>query len=116
MLLFYDGVRNEELVSYYHAADIICIPALSDTFTVIKEGMASGTPVIVTDVCSHAERVKSGVDGFIVPPKDAKAISDILLSITKDPKILDKLSQNASKTSPLYNWNNITTKYLQALQ
>lgn len=114
-ITFREGVKNEELVTYYHATDIICIPALSDTFTVIKEGMSSGKPVIVTDVCSHAERVSPGVNGFVVPPKDSKAIAHVLLKIANNPIILDRLSANAPKTSSRYDWNNILDKYLKVI-
>lgn len=113
---FLPGVKNEELVTFYHRTDIICIPALSDTFTVIKEGMASGKPVIVTDVCSHAERVTDGVDGFIVSPRDAHAIANVLFKIIDDPRILNTLSKNAPRSSSRYDWNLITDRYLEIVE
>lgn len=113
---FLDGVKNDELVKFYHATDIICIPALSDTFTVIKEGMASGKPIIVTEVCSHAERVDNGVNGYIIPPMDSHAIAKILLQLSNNPTSLNELSRNAPKTSSKYDWNNIADKYLRIIQ
>jgi glycosyltransferase involved in cell wall biosynthesis len=113
---FLSGVRNEELVKHYHMTDIICIPALSDTCTVIKEALSSGKPVIVTDVCSHAEKVKNGINGFLVPPQDSKAIADVLLKISNNPGIINELSRNAPKTSYLYDWNYIIERYLAAIR
>lgn len=113
---FLGGVKsNEEIVSNYHATDIVCLPALSETFTVTKEAMASGKPVIVTDVCSNAERVTPDVNGYVVPPKDPSAIADILVSLSKKPKTIDTLSKNALKTRDLYDWNKILDRYLKVI-
>ncbi|SRR6266568_3652326 len=113
-ITFLGGVKsNEEIVERYYNCDIVCLPALSETFTVTKEAMASGKPVIVTDVCSNAERVEPGIDGFVVPPQDAKAIAKVLVKIVGDKKLIDILSQNALKKRQLYDWSNILDSYLQ---
>lgn len=110
---FLGGVKsNEDIVKYYHKTDIVCLPALSETFTVTKEAMASGKPVIVTDVCSNAERVKLGINGFVVPPKNATAIADVFMKLSKNRTQLTKLSTNALKTRDLYNWDIILDNYV----
>jgi glycosyltransferase involved in cell wall biosynthesis len=40
---------------------------------VVLEAMASGVPVIATDVGGTRELIRSGVDGFVVPPNDGDA-------------------------------------------
>ncbi len=112
-ITFMGGVKsNEEIVERYYGCDIVCLPALSETFTVTKEAMACGKPVIVTDICSNAERVNPGVNGFVVPPQNAKAIADVLVKIAGDRKQIDTLSENALKARILYDWNNILDTYL----
>lgn len=113
---FLGGVKsNEDIVHNYHKTDIVCLPALSETFTVTKEAMASGKPVIVTDVCSNAERVEPGTNGFVVPPRDPIAIAKILVKISNERKLIDKLSRNALKTRTLYDWNNILDNYIKTI-
>lgn len=110
---FLGGVKsNEDIVHNYHNTDIVCLPAISETFTVTKEAMASGKPVIVTDVCSNAERVKPGINGFVVPPMDSLAIAKVLVNLVNDPSVIEKLSKKALETRPLYDWNNIADSYL----
>ncbi len=114
---FLGGVKsNEEIIKHYYKCDIVCLPALSETFTVTKEAMASGKPVIVTDVCSNAERVKPGVNGFVVPPQDSKSIAKVLVKISNDPSLIKKLSINAQKMRSLYDWDNIIGEYLKIIK
>ncbi len=116
MVTFLGGVKsNEEIVPLYHACDIVCLPALSETFTVAKEAMASGKPVIITRVGSHAERVKEDIDGFVVEPKDSKAIAKVLVKLAENPKKIDSLSENALRTRHLYDWDNITDMYVKMI-
>ncbi|HRN69556.1 MAG TPA: glycosyltransferase family 4 protein [Candidatus Woesebacteria bacterium] len=110
---FLGGVEsNEDIVHQYRKTDIVCLPALSETFTVTKEALCSGKPVIVTDVCSNAERVEDGINGFVVPPMDYKAIAKIILDVSINKKILYELSENAVKARSLYDWSNIADEYL----
>lgn len=110
---FKGGVKsNEDLVSRYHQADIVCLPALSETFTVTKEALCSGIPVIVTNICSNAERIEEGVNGFIVPPRDSQAIAKVLIKLATSKQLLKQLSVNSSKCEPLYNWDNIIENYI----
>jgi glycosyltransferase involved in cell wall biosynthesis len=114
---FLGGVKsNEDIVYNYNNNDIICLPALSETFTVTKEALSSGKPVIVTRVCSNAERIDEGINGFVVPPKDPEAIAKVLVAIADKPEKLQLLSQNALKARELYDWKNITQRYLELLQ
>lgn len=113
---FLGGVKsNEDIVHQYHQTDIVCLPALSETFTVTKEAMCSGKPVIVTDVCSNAERVKQGKNGFVVNPMDSESIANIFLKLAGNKKLLNEMSQNAVKERELYDWSNILDKYLSIL-
>lgn len=103
---------NEDIVARYQSCDIVCLPALSETFTVTKEALCCGKPVIVTNVCSNAERITHGFDGYVVPPRDPSAIAEIILKIDKDRNLLNKMSVNALKSRERFDWKNIVKKYL----
>ena len=49
------------------------------------EAMAAGKPVIGTSVGGIPEVIKDGQNGFLVPPKDSKALSKAILTILQDP-------------------------------
>ena len=77
-------------------ADVLVFPTLSDGFGLVQlEAMAAGLPVITTSCCG--EVVRHGVDGFIVPPRDAAAIVASLKELRDDPDKYAQLSIAASR-------------------
>jgi glycosyltransferase involved in cell wall biosynthesis len=52
---------------------------------VVLEAMASGLPVVMTDVGGARELVTSGREGFVVPPRDAGAIVAASVPLLEDP-------------------------------
>lgn len=75
---FLGFMKKEELVRYYQAADVFVLPTREDIWgLVINEAMAYGLPVITTDKCvAGLELVEDGVNGYIVPVKDADALAE----------------------------------------
>jgi glycosyltransferase involved in cell wall biosynthesis len=49
------------------------------------EAMASGLPVVATDVGGASEQVIDGVTGCLVPPRDAAAFAESLVDLALDP-------------------------------
>jgi glycosyltransferase involved in cell wall biosynthesis len=62
---------------------------------VILESLASGTPVIASANESSLEIIEDGVNGFIVPIKDAKAIAQKIRELHDSPQTLQKLKEHA---------------------
>ncbi len=52
----------------------------------ITEAMASGKPVVATDVGGVSEAVRHGETGILVPPGDAEALAEGILSLLGDPE------------------------------
>ena len=52
---------------------------------VLLEGMASGLPVVATNVGGNPEAVEDGVTGTIVPPRDPAAMASALAALARDP-------------------------------
>jgi len=73
------GARKD-IEKAYGAADALVLPALYDPFpNVCLEAMASGVPVVVSDVCGPSEVITHGRDSFVA--NDAGAIADCLRAI-----------------------------------
>jgi glycosyltransferase involved in cell wall biosynthesis len=49
------------------------------------QSMAAGKPLVGTTVGGIPEVVKDGVNGYIVPPKDTKALADAISKLLSDP-------------------------------
>jgi glycosyltransferase involved in cell wall biosynthesis len=70
---------------------------------VALEAMASGLPVIVTSHCGAADLVENGINGFIVPPRDEKAISEKLDFLAANELIRLEMGKAARATAISYN-------------
>jgi alpha-maltose-1-phosphate synthase len=69
-------VPRNELTALYQSADVVVLPTLSDGFgLVLLEALACGVPVITTPNSGGPDCVEEGINGFIVPIRDAEAIA-----------------------------------------
>lgn len=64
--------------------DILVISSLSEALpTVILEAMASGKPVIATNVGGISELVVNGENGILVPPRDIRALVEAIAELSE---------------------------------
>lgn len=82
-------VEMKDLPKYYGIADIFILPSLEEVWGyVVNEAMASGLPVIVSDVVGAADEiVDDGKTGIIVPAGSAKALADAIRRLIDDEKL-----------------------------
>jgi glycosyltransferase involved in cell wall biosynthesis len=79
---------EDELVAWYHAADVLCLPSVarSEAYGLVQlEAHASGTPVVSTRLDTGVPFVnQDGVTGLTVPPGDAGALACALQTLVTD--------------------------------
>ena len=64
------------------AADLLVLSSESETASlVVLEGMASGLPIVATDVGGAREAIDDGVEGRLVRPRDTRALADGVLAV-----------------------------------
>lgn len=67
-------------------ASVIVLPSYREgTPRSVLEGMAMGRAIITTDVPGCRETVMAGVNGLLVPVRDAKALAAAMLKLARDP-------------------------------
>ena len=94
------GPNAPELMSLYAQADAFVFPTLADTLPLaIMEAMASGLPVVTTNVGALTEEIDDGVTGFVVPPADVDALAQATLRIVKNPALRRQLGLAARRTA-----------------
>jgi glycosyltransferase involved in cell wall biosynthesis len=75
-----------------NASDIGVICSHQEGFSnAVLEGMASGLPMIVTDVGGNAEAVLDGESGIVVPPHDPVHLADAIVRLANDPPLRARL-------------------------
>jgi len=69
-------------------ADIFCLPSYREGVpNALLEACASGLPIVTTDVPGCRDVVQHGVNGLLVPPRDAKALAEALEALIVNPTL-----------------------------
>ena len=83
-----------EVDRQYAWADVFVLPSLAEgSANVCFEALSAGLPVITTPNAGSV--VRDGVEGFIVPARDARAIADRLVRLRDAPDECRRMGQNA---------------------
>ena len=115
---FFGVVSRGFLANKYKYSSAMLHPGYDETFCISAlEALASGLPVITFNRTALAERVVNNVNGYIVETFEEMATKAINLVANKSQ--LTKLSNNASRSSKKFCWNNVAhtwNKYLNNLK
>ena len=81
-------------VDAYHAGHVVVLSSISEGFPyTVVESMATGRPPVCTNVGGVSEAV--GDTGFVVPPRDHRAIADACLKLLRDDELRHRLGAQA---------------------
>ncbi len=107
---FAGRVPDEQLPTYYHAADVFVLPShlRAEAFgIVLLEAMAAGLPVVSTEIGTATSEVNvHGTTGFVVPPNDAHALAQALRVLLADESLRRRMGEAARERA--------TTEYTPA--
>lgn len=107
-VFFVGKVPPVEMHNYYHLSDIFILPSYTDAGgppVVFIEAMASGLPVIGTDVGGIPEGIADGKNGYIIPPKDSKILSKKIDILANNKELRKRLGQASYKMIIDKSWN-----------
>ncbi len=92
-----DSVTNDDMPGLYALAEFAVLASAFDQWGLcISEAFAAGKPAIVTRTCGVAdELVMDGVNGFVVEPGDATALSDRIVRLATNAQLRRQLGQCA---------------------
>jgi glycosyltransferase involved in cell wall biosynthesis len=110
-----DGFPPQSLIDLYGAADAFVFPSLIETFGIaIVEAMAAGLPVIAGSSPGCRDVVGDGQFGILVPPRDNKAIADVMERLATNPAERAHYAALALKRARYYDWDHVVDCYLTA--
>ena len=70
------------------------LPSLSEGLSnSLLESLAAGVPAVATKVGGNAEIVEDGVTGFLVPPRDPRALAAALAALLSDPARVARMGE-----------------------
>lgn len=87
-------VPNDDLAYYLNSAEAYISTSKSDGASLsLLEAMACGLPLVVSDVPAICEWVTDGENGYVVPRKKVKPISDKVLLLLNDQDSAKKMGK-----------------------
>lgn len=104
--IFFWGNRND--VPYVLAAlDIyVSLSAYEGMSVAMLEAMASGLPIIASDIEPNRELIENRKNGILVPPYGIETIAEKIIKLAEDSELQKKLSVSAKEKSKTFSIEN----------
>ncbi len=72
--------------------------------------MATGKPVVASDISGYRTILEDGKQGYLVPPRQPEAIAQAIIKILTNPSLAKKLGEAGRAKALAYSWQNIALK------
>jgi glycosyltransferase involved in cell wall biosynthesis len=105
-----------DVVPYLWAMDLGCLtPGSNEGFSnAVIEQMATGLPMVVTDVGGNAEAVADGVNGVVIAPRDTAALTAAVLRINADASLRAAMgTASRTRVEELFSLEQMWSRHAQ---
>lgn len=105
---FLGFVFDKYKIHYYKASDIFVLPSLTESFgNANLEAMASGLPIVASNVGGIPDVVKDGISGLLSVPGNPADLAEKILRLLDSETLRDRLGKAGLKLSKEYSWDKI---------
>lgn len=120
-VIFAGKVTHKELENWYPTADVFVLPSIvtkeGDTEglgVVFLEAIASGTPIIGSNVGGIPDIIRHNETGLLVPEKDSNAVAEAIVNVLTDRKLKEKLTKNAMEfVKERFTWDIVADRFAE---
>jgi len=110
---FTGRLDNADMAALYRSADLMINPSLVDNMpNSVLEALASGVPVVSTNVGGVPYIVEHGKNAWLVPAADPKATADAALRLLSDFALTEMLIHNGLALVPRFAWSSVRDLWL----
>jgi glycosyltransferase involved in cell wall biosynthesis len=118
---FTGRLENDDIAELYRDADILLNPSLADNMPIsLLEAMASGVPIVSTNVGGIPYLVEHGKSAMLVPPRHPDEMAVCSLRILEDPLLGERLRTAGLEVARRYIWpvvrGQLFDAYMSALK
>jgi glycosyltransferase involved in cell wall biosynthesis len=110
---FTGRVDNEAMAALYRDADLMLNPSKVDNMpNSVLEALASGVPVVSTNVGGVPFLVDDGKTALLVPPQAPQAMADAILRLVDEPALAAALRDAGLRYVQQYAWPDVRPRLL----
>jgi D-inositol-3-phosphate glycosyltransferase len=111
---FVGSKEQSQLPIYYSAATAVIMPSDYESFGMVAlEAMATGTPVIASQVGGLAFLVRDKETGFHIPAREPISLADCIISLLSNKHETQEMGILASHVAKDYAWSTIAGRLIQ---
>jgi phosphatidylinositol alpha-mannosyltransferase len=113
-VIFTGFVPDEELPRYYQSSHVFCAPSTGgESFgIVLLEAMASGLPVVASDIPGYASVLDHGKQGLLVEPRNSESLAMALIHVLADAGMRKKMAEAGKEKAAQYSWQKVSQRVL----
>ncbi len=115
---FLGSVAQAELPRMMSESHVLVLPSIEDGFgMVLSQAMACGCPILATTNTGGDDLITDGVEGFIVPIRDAAALTARMQQLADDPALQQRMSEAAlARVRRIGGWRQYGDQWETLLQ
>jgi glycosyltransferase involved in cell wall biosynthesis len=97
-VLFKGIIPHKEVAYYMRISDLLILPTWAEGLpNVVMEAMATGLPVIASEVGGIPEVLENGVTGLSVPAKNVEKLTEAIIKMIEDKDLRENCIRNAKE-------------------
>jgi glycosyltransferase involved in cell wall biosynthesis len=109
---FHGRKSRKELSRIYKGADICIFPSRVESFgNVVLEAMASGRPIVATNVGGIPEIIEHNRNGLLVEPR-TESVGKALLRLSRDRDLSERIRKNNEHDAVNHSWKRASEMYM----
>ena len=114
LVRFVPPVRQGELVDWYAASTLVCVPSYNESFGLVAiEAQATGTPVVAAAVGGLTTAVSEGRSGLLVGDHDPASYAVAFERILFEPGLRAILAAGAEAHAQQFGWDRTADMMLK---
>lgn len=108
-------ISDEEKVDRLSRASAFCAPSLrGESFGIVLiEAMASGAPVVSTDIDGYRNVATDGVNSLLVEPGNAQALATALARVLTDARLAQQFRENGLVRARQFSMDALADHYVE---
>jgi glycosyltransferase involved in cell wall biosynthesis len=109
-VVFRGWVSHDQVPALLRSSDVcvssvVSLPYSRDAHPVkLFEYLASGKPVIVSDVPGHLDLIRDGHNAIVYRAESPTDLAAKIIALKKDPTLRERLSKNGLRVAKKYSW------------